>query len=390
MMLTDARVAAIKAPVSGQEEIKDGGPGYVQGLRLRVGTSGKKTWIVRARAGEKVINKKIGTYPAMRLAAARKAAAGLLEALARDGSTEAVDRTFGALAEAWVDKVAKPKNSSWRLQERRLEMHVLPHWRDKKIASISRADVRDLLDGVEGDVLPGRVFAIIKTVFRYALSRDWIDSSPVEGIGRPTTDTARDRVLSMEELAAIWNAAGLLGFPFGQYIRTLALTAQRRTEVAAMRWSDVDLDAATWIIPAKETKSGRTHLVPLSEPVVAMLRDVPRLGDFVFTHDGETHISGYAKAKSRLDSFLKASGVMVLPWRLHDLRRTAATHMVRLGVSEGVVGRVLNHAAKGVTAKVYALHTYAPEKRNALDRWAAELMRSVAGEPVTTVVPIRG
>jgi integrase len=389
-MLTDAKVAAIKPPAVGQEEHKDSGPGYVRGLRLRVGTSGKKTWIVRARAGEKVVNKKLGAYPSMKLSDARTDARKLLEVLARDGSTEAIDRTFGALAEAWIDKVAKPKNSSWRLQERRLEMHVLPHWRDRKIASITRADVRDLLEGVEGDVLPNRVFAIIKTVFRYALSRDWLDSSPVEGIKRPGTDTARDRVLSMEEVTAIWNAAGLLGFPFGQYLRTLALTAQRRTEVAAMRWSDVDLDAATWIIPAKETKSRRAHLVPLSQPVIGILRDLPQLGEFVFTHDGETHVSGFAKAKARLDTFIAAGEAKVAPWTLHDLRRTAATHMVRLGVSEEVVGRVLNHAPKGVTAKVYALHTYAPEKRNALDRWAAELMRAVAGEAAGKVVPIRG
>jgi integrase len=151
----------------------------------------------------------------------------------------------------------------------------------------------------------------------------------------------------------------------------------------------VDLDAATWIIPAKETKSARTHLVPLSSAVVGILRDLPRLGEFVFTHDGETHISGYAKAKARVDSFIAASDDKVAPWRLHDLRRTAATHMVRLGVSEEVVGRVLNHAAKGVTAKVYALHTYAPEKRSALDRWAAELMRAVDGSGSDTVVHLR-
>ena len=284
------------------------------------------------------------------------------------------------MAEAWVEKVAKPNNSSWRLQERRLEMHVLPHWRDRKIAAIQRSDVRDLLEGVEGDVLPGRVLAIVKTVFRYALSRDWVNSSPAEGVQKPSADTARDRVLSMDEAAAIWKAAGLLGFPFGPFLRTLALTAQRRTEVASMRWSDVDLEAATWIIPAKETKSQRTHLVPLSAPVVDMLRDLPRLGDFVFTHqDSKIHISGYAKEGRRLDSFLAATDVKVAPWRLHDLRRTAATHMVRLGVLEEVVGRVLNHAPMGVTAKVYALHTYAPEKRSALDRWAAELMRAVSG-----------
>jgi integrase len=385
-MLTDAKVVAIKPPKAGQDEHRDT---KVTGLRLRVGTSGKKTWTVRARAGEKVFNKKIGVYPAMGLSAARKAAEALLEAIAKDGSTEAVDRTFGAAAEAWLDKVAKPKNRSWKLQERRLEMHVLPHWRDKKLRAITRADIRDLIEGVEGDALPGRVLAIVKTVFRYALSRDWVESSPVEGIARPAPDKARDRVLTMDEAVAVWNAAGLLGFPMGHFLQALELTAQRRTEVASMRWSDVDLDEATWIIPAKETKSGRTHLVPLSKPVVELLKSAPRLGDYVFTHDGETHVSGYAKAKARLDSFIAAAGVQIEPWRLHDLRRTAATHMVRLGVSEEVVGRVLNHASKGVTAKVYALHTYAPEKRSALDRWAAELMRAVEGGAGGKVVSLR-
>lgn len=385
-MLTDAKVAAIKPPAAGQEEHRDT---KVTGLRLRVGSGGKKTWIVRARAGARVQNKKLGSYPAMKLAAARTAAEKLLAALSRDGSADALDRTFGAAAQVWIDKVAKPKNGSWRLQERRLEMHVLPRWREKKIADIRRGDVRELLDGIEGDVLPNRVLTLIKTIFRYALSRDWIDASPVEGIAKPKAESERDRVLDMEEVAQIWRAAGLLGFPFGHYFRTLALTAQRRTEVAAMKWSDVDLDAATWVLHAKETKSARAHLVPLSEPVVEILRGLPHLGKYVFTHDGETHVAGYAKAKSRVDSFIAAAGGKIAPWTLHDLRRTAATHMVRLGVLEEVVGRVLNHAPKGVTAKVYALHTYAPEKRSALDRWAAEVVRSVEGRPAGKVVNLR-
>jgi integrase len=385
-MLTDAKVAAIKPPAAGQEEHRDT---KVTGLRLRVGAGGKKTWTLRARVGAKVINKKLGSYPQMGLAAARRAAERLLEALARDGSTEALDRTFGAVAEHWIEKVAKPKNDSWRLQQRRLEMHVLPWWRDRKIAEIRRPDVRALLEGIEGDVLPNRVLTVIKTIFRFAMSRDWIDASPVEGIEKPKAETERDRVLGMDEAAAIWTAAGLLGFPFGHYLRTLALTAQRRTEVAAMRWKDVDLDAATWVMPASATKSDRGHLVPLSAPVVEMLQTLPRLGEYVFTHDGETHVSGFAKAKARVDGFLAAAGAKLEPWTLHDLRRTAATHMVRLGVSEEVVGRVLNHAPKGVTAKVYALHTYAPEKRSALDRWAAELMRAVEGKPMRKVVSLR-
>ena len=157
-----------------------------------------------------------------------------------------------------------------------------------------------------------------------------------------------------------------------------------------MQWDDVDLDGAVWTIPASETKSDRKQLVPLSATVVGILKSVPQFGAFVFTSDGKTHVSSYAKGKARLDTFIRAAGAKLEPWRLHDLRRTAATHMVRLGVSESVVGRVLNHAPKGVTAKVYALHTYMPEKRHALDAWAAEVARIVSGEGRDNVVSIRG
>lgn len=389
-MMTDSKVAAIKPPKEGREEHKDSGPGYVQGLRLRVGAGGNKAWIVRARAGAKVLNKKLGTYPQMRLAAARSAAGKLLEAIARDGSADAIDRTFGALAELWIEKVAKPKNDSWRQQQRRLEMYVLPAWRDRKIADIRRADVRELVEGIEGEVLPNRVLTVIKTVFRFALSRDFLEASPAEGIEKPNAETERDRVLEMAELKRVWDAAGLMGFPFGQFVRMLAITGQRRTEVAAMRWADIDLEAATWTLGRADTKSDRKHLVPLPAPAVELLKALPRFGAFVFTTDGETHISGFAKGKARLDAFVAVGGDPIAPWTLHDLRRSAATHMVRLGVLEEVVGRVLNHAPKGVTAKVYALHTYAPEKRSALDRWAAELMRAVSGEGDGNVVTLRG
>ncbi|HEY0013270.1 MAG TPA: integrase arm-type DNA-binding domain-containing protein [Allosphingosinicella sp.] len=246
-MLSDTKVAGLKPPAKGQEEHADA---KVNGLRLRVGAGGTKTWIFRARTGGQTINKKLGSYPGMDLTDARTAALKLVAAIARGGSADAVERTFGAVAEHWIKKVAKPKNDSWRLQERRLEMHVLPAWRDRKIVDIRRVDVRDLLERLEGAVLPNRVLSLVKTIFRFALSRDWIVVSPVEGIRKPQAEHERDRVLTMVDMAQIWNAAELLGYPFGPYIRILALTAQRRTEVARMRWADLDLSTATWTIPA--------------------------------------------------------------------------------------------------------------------------------------------
>jgi integrase len=385
-MLTDAKVAAIKPPAAGQAEHPDN---KVTGLRLRVGAGGKKSWIVRRRVGAKVLNKKLGSYPEMGLAAARKAAEKLLEALARDGSADALERTFGDVAGFWIENVAKAKNDRWRDQERQLELHVYPAWRSRKIVEIKRRDVRDLLDGLEGKVLPNRILALIKTIFRYALGREWIEASPVEGLEKPRAERARDRVLDMDEVARVWNAAGLLGFPYSPFVRLLLLTAQRRSEVAGMRRSDLDLQAGTWIIPAAETKADRAQLVPLSPQAVAIIDALPDLGDYVFTTTGETPVSGFAKAKTRLDHYLGAKGQPLGAWRLHDLRRTAATHMVRLGVAETVVSRVLNHATQGVTAQVYALHSYAPEKRSALERWAAEVARATEGKSSGNVIPLK-
>lgn len=390
-MLTDAKVAAIKPPAAGQVEHKDSGPGYVQGLRLRVGTSGKKTWTLRARAGDKVVNKKLGSYPAMRLSAARIAAGKLLVAIARDGSTDAADRTFGSAAAAWLEKkrADRKHNKSVDHQESQLNRHVLPKWRDRKLVEIKRADVRDLVGGIEGEILPNRVLALVRTIFRYALSRDWLEASPAEGISRPKDETERDRFLEMPEVKRVWEAAGLLGYPFGPYVRALLLTGQRRTEVASMKWSDVDLEARTWLLQATDTKGARQHLVPLSAPMVALLEALPRMGDFAFTTDGETHISGYGKGKSRIDAFLAAGGEPLDPWTLHDLRRTASSHMARLGISTDIRGRVLNHAVQGVTERHYTPYDFQAEKRSALERWAAELMRFVEAFPGGNVVPLR-
>lgn len=372
--LTDARVLAIRPPSSGQAEHPDD---LVTGLRLRVGAGGRKAWIVRTRAGAKVLNKTLGSYPTLKLVDARQAARDLLLDIAKRGAPR-TSRTFGEAAEHWIEHHAKVRNKSWKNQQRRLEIHVLPSWRERPLDSIRRGDVRDLVEGIDGEIAPSRALAIIKTVFRYALGRDWIDGSPAEAIPLPNVDTPRDRFLDMGEVKQIYEAADLMGYPWRGFVKVLFLTGQRRTEVASMRWADLDLASATWTLPAGSTKSERVHLVPLSPAAVALLQATPALGDYVWTSDGESHVSGYARAKSRLDGFLKAGRAEFKPWRLHDIRRTVATHLVRLSVSETIVGRVLNHAPQGVTARTYALHSYAPEKRNALDAWATEIENACA------------
>lgn len=369
--LTDTMIAALKPPEKGQSEYPDA---LVTGLRLRVGAGGAKTWTLRRRIGRKVINRKLGTYPAMKLAEARKAAENMIGALERDGSTEGIDRTFEVAAEAWIEAKNRPT-----LIRRQLEIHVYPEWRERKLGSIKRAEVRDLIQGLEGDVLPNRVLATIKTVFGYAISQDWIETSPADRIEKPNAESARDRFLSMVEVARVWEAAGLLGYPDGPWIRLLLLTGQRRSEVAGMKWADIDLEDATWTLSASETKAKRAHLVPLTPTAVEIIEAMPRLGDYVFSTSKNTPIRGFARSKRQLDEWLESKGQgLIEPWRFHDLRRTAATHMVRLGIPELVVSRVLNHRVQGVTGQVYALHSYAPEKREALEKWEGEILSQIS------------
>jgi integrase len=124
--------------------------------------------------------------------------------------------------------------------------------------------------------------------------------------------------------------------------------------------------------------------------MVALLKALPRMGEYAFTTDGETHISGFGKGKARLDTFVAAGGEPLEAWTLHDLRRTVSSHMARLGISTDIRGRVLNHAVQGVTERHYTPYDFAAEKRSALDRWAAELMRCVSGNRRRKVVPLHG
>jgi integrase len=249
------------------------------------------------------------------------------------------------------------------------------------IDKITRRDVIALLDEVSNDGQPYvgvNLHKELRTMFNWAVDRELIDLSPVGKYVAPVRPTSRDRVLSDDELRSVWHGCNALGYPFGPLVQMLILTAQRRTETARMVWDHLDLDRRLWVIPAELTKSDRTHTVPLSPAAEDIITALPRgTGSFVFsTTAGKKPVSGYSKAKRRLDEI---SGVS--DWRLHDLRRTAASGMARLGVAPQVLARVLNHApgrSEGVTA-IYNRYGYDEEKRDALSnwsRWVSEVCQS--------------
>lgn len=184
------------------------------------------------------------------------------------------------------------------------------------------------------------------------------------------TARARDRVLSNGEIKALWQALQQIPYPFGPFVQLLLLTAQRRDEIAHMRWREIDGDL--WTIPRQRYENGRANAVPLTEEAQSILAALPRSGEFVFSTTGRTLISGFSKSKAAID---RASGVT--GWRLHDLRRTARSLMSRTGVSSEIAERDLGHAIPGV-AGVYDRHDYVSAKRDALRKLAAKITRIVA------------
>jgi integrase len=199
-----------------------------------------------------------------------------------------------------------------------------------------------------------------------------LDVNPIVGLRLPHKEQPRERVLSDDELLSLSAAADEEGYPFGNATKLLMLTGQRRGEVSEMRWSEISLERSLWTIPAARSKNARAHEVPLSPPVVSLLTSLPRFlaSDWVFTTTGTGPISGFGRFKRRLEV-----AVGVTDWRIHDIRRTVASGMARLGIDPHVIEKILNHKSgiiAGVAA-VYNRYGYEREKREALDRWASHV-----------------
>lgn len=283
------------------------------------------------------------------------------------------------VVEIYISDYAKPNQRSWRDTAGLLRNHLAQELGNKPIVAVTKSDVLRLLDAVRDRGMAqgaNRLLAHTKRFFGWCAERDLIELSPAAGIRPPLKEKARDRVLTEDEIVRVWQAACTLGFPFGLAVQLLLLTGQRRDEVSHMRWSELDLDNGSWTIPAERNKSGRMHVVPLSALALSILGSAPRSDDYVFWgRSPEIAINGWSRTKERLDQL---SGVS--EWRLHDLRRTAATGMARLGFDPHIVERVLNHATStaGPLARVYQRYAYEDEKRAALDSWSAEVARFCA------------
>jgi integrase len=314
----------------------------------------------------------LGTYPAISLAEAREAwrearldvAAGRDPAQLRKREKPATD--FESVSREWLKRDQK-KNRSYNDVARAVEREMIPAWGHRSINEITRRDVLDLIDIIadRGAVtMARRVQAYVHRLFRWAVGRGIIDANPASDLPKPGSETKRDRVLTDDELVTVWKGAVSLGWPFGDATRLLILTGARREEIGQLRWGEISDDAIN--LSGERTKNGQPHSIPLSKPAREIIASLPRIAgsDFVFTTTGKTPISGWSRAKEKLGD--------VASWRIHDLRRTAATGLQKLGTPLPVTESILGHVAgsRAGVVGVYQRYDYADEKRTALEEWA--------------------
>lgn len=360
--LTNAKVAALKPGAARRDHWDELLPGF----GIRVSPAGRKTWVVmlRRRPGGNASRISLGTYPAVSLAAARVKARELLADPSRLPAATTVEE---AVAEYIHRDQRGKQRKAWREVEQLLTRETAP-WKGRRLATINRRDVVELINAAVdrgSPIAARRLLAHLRRFLTWCVEQSHLEVSPAVAVGQPADAPVRDRVLSDAELRAVWRALPLLGWPWGPIGQLLVLTAQRSGEVMGLRWEELAEDI--WTLPAGRTKANREHKVPLVPQVQEIVAALPRLhGTLVFPSRGGRPSSNFPKA--RLDQLSGASG-----WRLHDLRRTAASGMAELGVAPHVVGAVLNHSPKGVTMAVYVKHDFKAEKRAALENWAARV-----------------
>jgi integrase len=434
MKLTKREIDALACPPGKRDAMvmDDSLPGF----GIRVTETGTKVFLFQYRFAGRVRRLILGPYGELTPAQARKMAeeargraraggdpAGERKALALAAQTEmtrlkaevAADTlTLQVLVERWRDGPLRDKSASYRKDAPDRLLSAFAALLDRPARSIATAEIQARLDDIASahPVMARRLHAYGRAMFTWAQKRQFVPTNAFASVIVEGEETSRDRVLTDREVAAFWNAADPLPYPFGPFFRLLALTLQRRDEVAAMTWAELNPDLTIWTLPAGRAKNGRAHIVHLSEAARRILAELPRQADpktgtlspYVFTTNGRTPISGFSKAKTRLEQAMAETGgtppgkeAHPMPgpdWRLHDLRRTGVTVMARLGIGHHVADRVLNHvggAIKGVAA-VYQRHEFEAERAAALDSWARHVLTVSAGAASgmpDNVVPLR-
>jgi len=426
--LTDTFLRALKAPAHGRSEYADSS---CRGLEFRITQAGARSWSYRYRAPVtgKLSRATIGPYPTVSLAVARLRADELRKGVAggenpsetkRRAKREAPGRTFKALSERYMKECARRPYGK-RLQakrsadqdERNLNLHVLPKWRDRDYTVIRRADVIELVEGLIAagkETLANRVQSLVSGVFSFAVDSDLIDANPCTRLKKRGRERVGDRVLTDPEIRLFWQK--VVQEPIspvtGEALRLQLLVGARPGEIAGIRRSEIEhLDQpgkAVWTVPGERTKNKLPHMVPLESAALKIINariakvegagqvGAARKNDFpIFPARNKSDKSmtahALARAMSRLTEKLAGSWAGVKSWKAsrptpHDLRRTFRTRLPQIGVPADIRDRLMNHIPSDVGSKHYDRYQYLDEKRAALFSWQTAISTILNGEQV--------
>ena len=384
--MTKSAVDALKAASKDTVYWDAGLPGF----GVKVTPRSRKVFVVLYRiggAGSRLRKYTIGPYGRVTLQMARAEAQKVLAARleGRDPATEkreskrrmTADRVDDLIEVFIVQHVSKTRKAAEI--SRLLRREVVSRWGNRCVHAIGKRDIVELASEIAQRGTPmaaNTLLKVIKTFLNWCVGRAVIDASPAEGVPLPGKEVARDRVLTNNELASIIRAARQLGGAYGGIVEMLALTGQRREEVAQMVWDEIDFNSRTWTLPGSRTKNGKPHIVHLSEACIKLIKRASGLGSYVFSISGVKPFQNFTNAKRALDELSGVTG-----WRLHDLRRTCVSGMARLGVPPHVADKILNHQSGTISgvAAVYQRHHFLAERKLALERWG-QYIETLVGE----------
>jgi len=390
MRLTDRTVARLALATGKIDRIHFDADLAGFGYRLRRGAGGRmlRSWVVQYRHAGIVRRYLIGPAEAIGAERARAAARKLLAriALGEDPQAARDDRrgrdrlTFRTIAAEYIAARAaalRPKtlrDLHWYLEG--------PHFRALHGAPLDRIGRKEIaaalvvIERERGTPTALRARAALASMYTWAMRSGLTDANPAANTPKPAIGRSRERVLTNEELGAIWRAGG--DDDHGRIVKLLILTAARRAEIGGMCWAELDFGAGVWTLPAARSKNGRAHTLPIMPAMRAILDQVPRRAtrDQVFGERGAGGFAGWTSGKSTLDT---KSGVT--SWVLHDIRRSVATGMANLNVQPHIIEEVLGHSGgqKAGVAGIYNRATYAAAVRTALATWHDHVRAIVAG-----------
>ena len=383
--LTKSAIDALPTPRSDVVYWDVGYPGF----GVKVTPKGRKVFIVLYRtgdAGSTLRKYTIGPYGRVTLHQARVAAQKVFTAKleGRDPAAEkraarrriVADRVEDLLETFILQRLSQ--NRSGCEIARLLRREIGKTWAGRSIHEITKRDVVDLVTAIEQRGTPiaaNKALKVTKTFLRWCVGRAVLDQSPAEGVPLPSREVARDRVLDDNELTQVILAARKIGGSYGGIVEFLALTGQRREEVARLKWDELDLGHRVWTLPKSRTKNAKAHVVHLSEQAMAVLKHAGQRGPCVLSLLGTKPFQEFSRAKRRLDELSGVTG-----WRLHDLRRTCVSGMARLGIAPHIADKILNHQSGTISgvAAVYQRHEFLSERKEALERWGSYVAQVVS------------